>query len=405
MEADAVTDALETHAPGALLLAVGGAEPEVLARGVPADVKAHPRAAEARTVALTERVVLPALVNAHAHLDLTHIGPRPFDRSAGFVPWVNIIRRERASEDAAIVRSVRRGIEMSRMGGVAIVGDISGVGSLVPARELANSSLRGVSFIEFFGVGRSQDRTIEAMRRATDEDLGNPRVRLGLQPHAPYSAALGVYRAAVALAAGMPIATHLGETPEEVAFVRYAAGPLRELLERIGEWDDTILHEIGHHDTPIAYLAPVLGAGSVVAAHVNHATDADLHILQRSGTTVAYCPRCSAYFGRELDFGPHRYREMIERGINVTLGTDSIVNLPAGTARLSVLDEMALLHARDRTDVRTLLAMATVNGARALGIDEGLCSFQTGPVAGVIAIPGRTMTEAIQRAGQVEWIA
>ena len=90
----------------------------------------------------------------------------------------------------------------------------------------------------------------------------------------------------------------------------------------------------------------------------------------------------------ERHFGPHRYRHMLAAGINVCLGTDSIVNLPpdAFDRGLSILDEMRFLFARDRTDPRSLLRMATINGALALGLPSETFMFAPDqPLAGVLA--------------------
>ena len=114
-------------------------------------------------------------------------------------------------------------------------------------------------------------------------------------------------------------------------------------------------------------------------------------VLAETGTSVAYCPRSSHYFRNHESFGPHRYRDMLAAGINVCLGTDSIVNLPPDESdRLSTLDETRFLCRRDGTDPLTLLRMATVNGARALDLDPDLFIFRSGlphPVAGLIALP------------------
>ncbi|MEM1424321.1 MAG: amidohydrolase family protein [Planctomycetota bacterium] len=404
VEAACVADVVGSHAPGALLIDRSGPDPVVLARGAPGTVRSHPRAAGAETLRLESSTLIPALVNAHAHLDLTHIGPRPFDRDAGFVPWVDMIRAERVFEDAALRGSVREGLRMSRAGGVACVGDIAGVGSTAPGEELVRSGMRGVSFVEFFGLGARQATAIGAMRDVVSRVDGTERVRFGLQPHAPYSAGLGVYREAAALSGGYAFATHLAETPEEAEFVRTGGGPQRELLERLGVWDGTILDDFDSPASPVAHLRGVL-SDRVLAVHLNGVSDDDLALLASSGTRVAYCPRCSDYFGRNEDFGPHRYREMLEMGIRVALGTDSIINLPDGTTRIGTLDEMAFLHARDGTDPTTLLAMATTHGAAALGFQESLFTLADGPVAGVLAVPGTSLADAIARAGEVAWIA
>jgi cytosine/adenosine deaminase-related metal-dependent hydrolase len=217
-------------------------------------------------------------------------------------------------------------------------------------------------------------------------------VRLGLQPHAPNTVDLRLYEWAVerARALGLPLATHLAETMVVRRFVMEGAGPQREFLERLGLWDASVLDHIGRGVAPVEHLEPVLAAGRFVVAHVNDADDAAIERLAGTGTSVAYCPRASTYFGAERVFGPHRYRDMLEAGVNVALGTDSIVNLPAADVErcgISVLDDMRLLWRRDKTDPCVLLAMATVNGARALGLPESWFSLgQPGRLAGLVAV-------------------
>jgi len=356
-------------------------------------IKQHFPNEEPEHLSMPDRLVLPALVNAHAHLDLTHIGPIPFD--GDFAAWADRVRADRATEPRVIEDSVRLGIELSLIGGTGIVGDIAGNGSTVPAWTLASqTALRGVSFIEFFGLGDRQNQTIERMRECVeewiesdDDTLNRSHYRFGLQPHAPYSAGPGVYRAAVELARkhDLCLSTHLSETREEEQFTRSASGALADLVRRIGKWDDSITSN-GQH--PIDHLAEVLKAGSRdsgpgwIAAHVNYADDSHLDQLAETKTTVAYCPRTSDYFGHRK----HRYREMTERNVRVALGTDSIVGLDTPD-RISVLDEMSYLYQRDGTDPDTLLSMATTVGAVALGFDPALVTLSPGQIAGLIAMP------------------
>ena len=144
---------------------------------------------------LHDQLVLPALVNAHTHLDLTHIGPQPHQPGDGFVSWVDMIRTNRAVEDDEIINCVRMGIEKSLDGGVIAVGDIAGApaGRLsdAPARTLAESPLNGVSYLEFFGFGTSAAAAIRRISAYLQtrapiihEQLDSTGVRLGLQPHA-----------------------------------------------------------------------------------------------------------------------------------------------------------------------------------------------------------------------------
>lgn len=389
--------------PGAMLIDRGTGR--IVGIGRPEQI-GRPPAAEVHD--LSRSVVIPALVNAHAHLDLTHIGPLPWSPgkpgSGDFVSWVDAVRARRATHQRQVRESVLEGAAKSVAGGTGFIGDIAGVGSFAAAEALRDSELNGVSYLEIFGQGAKENAAIESLKSLPQDACqreGNG-VRIGLQPHAPYSCSRRVYQQAAHC--GLPLATHLAETIEELAFVREARGPLAGLLHQLGVWDDRI-QPTGMH--PIDYLADVLAQHSFLAAHLNYVDDHHLDRLADWSISVAYCPRASAYFGHgqtiddhqpsavnhressirhESNTARHRYREMLDRGINVALGTDSILCLDTSD-RISVLDEMRLLLRRDSVAAQTLLGMATVNGARALGIDRARVSFTVGATPGVLALP------------------
>ncbi len=361
------------ESPGAVLVESN----QIVAVGSPEGIG---ECEDARVVDMPDAVLIPALVNTHCHLDLSHLGPMPFDRD--FVGWAEMIRQNRSQTNADIAASVRRGVELSRVGGTAIVGDIAGAGSTVSLNELRSSVLAGVSYLEVFGNGVRQAKAVQTLAKAVAEiPAVESDVSLGLQPHAPYSCGPDVYRAAAAM--GRPVATHLAETLEELRFVGDGDGPLAEMLKRIGVWDESI---VGQHLHPIDALADSLSAVPVVAAHLNYVQPIHLEMLRGWMTTVAYCPRSSAYFGHPHGGrSPHQYREMIAEGVNVALGTDSLLCLDTAK-RISVLDEMRLLYKRDGTDPRLLLRLATMNGAAALGFDPELVTLRPGVTAGVLSL-------------------
>ncbi|MHC4128678.1 MAG: amidohydrolase family protein [Planctomycetota bacterium] len=342
---------------------------------------------------------MPALVNAHCHLDLTDVGPLTFD--GDFVGWIDQVRRRRPAEGEAVAAAVRRGIGLCRAGGTAIVGDIAGAGSLEPCRELAAAAMAGVSFLEVIGIGRGEAPALEALAGMPAPGRPAGALRLGISPHAPYSCGPAVYRAAAGL--GLPMATHLAETPQELQFVDAAEGPLADFLRNLGLWDDRIA---AHHVHPVDHLAEVLAARPVLAAHLNYIEQRHLSLLAAWNATVAYCPRSSAYFGHP----PHRYRTMLDAGVNVALGTDGFMCLDTPD-RISVLDEMRLLYRRDGTDPVTLLRMATVGGAKGLGFDPGPVTLEPGPTIGLIAAPfdpGSTwdpLRQVLTRDDPPRWIA
>lgn len=418
-----VADAAGTTAtPGALLVALTRPEPigvsgpvtavwseraTVLAAGRRDEVVSHPAAAGARVFELAGCVLLPGLVNAHAHLDLTHIGPRAYDRERGFVGFVSTISRERRLDAEGIRESVRRGVELSIAGGVVAVGDIAGMAGGVPRfepyDELSGSVLKGVSYIEFFSFGTRErvgvEATIEALAGLLDQGLREGAIRIGVEPHAPYSVALSAYRRIAAFAErhGLPICTHLAENTEERAFIAEASGPFRGLVEQLGLWPDPPPAELGLGRSPVRHLADVLRLAPFRAVHLNDLDDRDIEALRGAGSVAVYCPRASAYFGHSEAFGPHRYRDLLRAGVPVALGTDSVISLPPEAADpakggISTLDEMRLLYRRDGAAARDLLAMGTTAGAVALHLDPTHFTFISGAdCAGAVAVETGTL--------------
>lgn len=400
--AGAVCDALGTWARPGVVMVEGG---RVVAAGGQ-EAGGDVAMGGARVVDMPGSVILPAMVSAHGHLDLTGVGRCPY--SGEFVGWLKGVITQTRREGYPVGDSVRRGVGASLESGVGWLGDIAHqVASVIARREAMGVSsgpaLGGVSYLECFGIGSGQGQAAgelkELMNRLSDGAGGDAGaasvdrdgcgVLLGVQPHAPYSAGLEVYTAAAELAqaSGYRLSTHLAETPEEISFVRDARGPLVELLRDLGRWDDSI-QPTGLH--PVEWLGPVLGRGRWLLAHCNYVDDSHIALLAEHQASVAYCPVASDYFGHHRpDRGVvHRYRDMLAAGVNVCLGTDSVVcQRPDDPQPLSILSQMRHLYRRDKTDPQTLLAMATVNGMRALGLEPRDASLQPGSPARLVGVP------------------
>ena len=334
----------------------------------------------------SDSAVMPALVNAHTHLDLTLVPRIP--EPEHFFQWLGGVRSARLSMTADDVRqSVLAGVQRLDAGGVAAVGDIAGTHALLASlAACADMGLGGCVFEEVFGMGPRVPACLAAIEAVTPAPAGPARgIRRGVQPHAPYSSDRRVFEAA--LRSGVPVSTHLAESVDERRFLADGSGPFRDLLESFGLWDRTFSAGARH---PIDWMAERLQAASagpsgrqsrVLCAHLNDSDDQALALLATLPIDVAYCPRASEFFGH----AGHRYRAMRAAGVNVCLGTDSALNLDTPD-RISTLDDLRLLMRRDQLPLSDALEMATVAGARALGLDSARWDFSLGPVAGVIAV-------------------
>lgn len=345
---------------------------EILSRFGPAD-----------EIDLTDCVLLPGLINAHTHLELSSLkGKVPYRNN--FIQWVDSLRQLRSQfNDGTFKRIMNDACRESVQGGVTTVGDISYEHRAW--HYLSSQPLRKTCFAEVFGMTGDLDTPDEYLRRCIARTRTDELLRLGLSPHAPYSAGSGVYELSAELAAEnssddspISLTTHLAETVEENIFLLDGAGPWLDYLKRINKWDGSF---ICPKQSPVNYFLSLdLADQPFLLAHVNYITDDELTALARTEHSVVFCPRSHRFFNRPA----HSFRSMLEAGVNVCLGTDSLVSNDS----LSILDEIRFLHEQyPDFSVETLLKMGTLNGAVALGWQDKIGRLTVGMEADLTAVP------------------
>jgi cytosine/adenosine deaminase-related metal-dependent hydrolase len=307
--------------------------------------------------------ILPGLVNAHCHLELTALHDR-LDRGKPFPTWAQQLRGYTAALDHENYRhAAREGVRRLLAGGCATVLDVGNTGAALEV--LAEGPLRALACVETLG----QDPALAAGRFGAAAALAgkfppSDRFRSGLAPHAAYSCSPDLLRRLLdeQVRRGLPVTIHAAESREEAELFASGTGPLAEYCRSIypaAQWAQR-----AEGTTTIRWLESqdCLPDG-VIIVHGNMLDDQDMDILARRGATVVHCPSSHAFFAHPR----FPYEKLKARGIPVALGTDSL----ASGDSLSMLDQMRLFSENyPEVPVEEVIRMATVNGARALGLND-----------------------------------
>ena len=334
---------------------------------------------------LGEVVLLPGLVNAHCHLDYTDMGGElPPPRT--FTDWIPLITAAKTAWSYSnYAHSWLRGAHMLLRHGTTTVADIEAMPDLLP--EVWDATpLRVFSFLEMTGIrARREPKVI--LQEAVDkiESLSHARCSASLSPHAPYSTLPELLRSSARLARKHRwlVCTHVAESEEEFEMFTHARGAMYEWLERNHrENSDCGL------GSPVEHLArsKMLGR-NLIAVHANLLARGDAALLGKHRVNVVHCPRSHAYFHHP----PFLRERLANAGVNLCLGTDSLATVRSvgkQKPELNLFEEMRALADADKSvSPEEIVRMATINGARALGLKGQIAEFCPDALADLIAIP------------------
>ncbi len=327
-------------------------------------------------------VLLPALVNAHTHLEYAAYGG--FGDGLPFADWLadHVARRARLADGDAEAAAAL-GALACLQSGVGTIADASYGGAAVAAA--ADAGLRGVVCLEAFGgpdadPGAVVDRLVERLDALAGRT--SPILSLGVSPHSPYTVAPAVFAALDALARerGLVVVTHVAESPAELEAVAAGTGPIADALAGL-----TSVAATGRHPVDLLADAGLLHPG-VLAVHLVQVDDAQASRIAGTGVAAVHCPRSNANLG----CGIAPVAALRAAGVTVAIGTDS----PASADDFDLWAELraAVLLARSRErradalTARDAIAMATVDGASALGLAGAIGTLAPGRRADLTAV-------------------
>lgn len=323
--------------------------------------------------------ILPGLINAHTHLELSWLRDR-VPPASNFTDWVKTLFAIRGRPDSAMdaqqIAPIREAIAEAKASGTVAVGDISN--SLASVGPMQEAGLDGIVFHELLGF-KERDGALLVTSQPVRDTARKAGARVSLAPHAPYSTSLELFRA-IRMAVNEldhPImSVHLGENPEEVELLEKGSGPWRGMLEAIGAWrDDWVIPGCD----PVSYLDRhgLIDAKTLVIHGVQF-TPGNLTRLAQIDATVVTCPRSNQWVG--VGYPP--IERFYRSGVKVAVGTDSL----ASVEDLNLFSELKTMRwLAPSVPARTILESATVVGAQALGLDD-LGALTPGKRAEMIAV-------------------
>jgi 5-methylthioadenosine/S-adenosylhomocysteine deaminase len=333
--------------------------------------------------------LMPGFVDLHTHMEYSIF--RGVVDDLPYTEWKMAVQgREHLLDEFAWKDSAVLGAIEAIRSGITTVADVTYSGASVQAAQ--DAGLRGVLYREVATMDTaSVDRVmaearadIDAWTAATDSS----RITIGIAPHGPYTCHPRLFKAIAEEVAAhdRPVTIHLAGSKDEYDFVKYGSSPLGQDFRTQSGWADEPWMPTGVSPVRYVYQWGILDLPNVTAVHCVHVDAEDIEVLKRTDTAVAYCARCNA----KLGMGTAPLGSFQSAGLRVGIGTDS----PASTSTIDFFEEMRvglLIQRGIRGEqgfftAEEFVRMATLDGARALKIDDRVGSLEPGKRADIIAV-------------------
>ena len=325
-----------------------------------------------RIVRLAQAVIMPGLVNVHTHLEL----PPLLDdiRTQNYTDWVfNLLERKKRLTQHDYTVAARANVAALIRSGTTTIAEISTHG--VSPFVLRKSGLRSVVYYEIIFMR-------DDLCSLTFPSSG-PVSRLmhyGFSPHSPHTVSVPALRAIHQIASKrhLRLCMHVAETRDETSLLQRRKSALERLYAAAG-WDKNrapVARSSIDHLHQLGVLDP-----SFLAVHAVQVDNADIALIKRSGAAIAHCPRSN----REIGVGTMPLRKFLAAQIAVGLGTDSLASVPT----LNLWDEMRYalkIHRHSSITPMEIICLATLGGARALGMNREIGSIEPGKKADIIVV-------------------
>lgn len=326
-----------------------------------------------------EGLLCPGFVNAHCHLELSHLRNR-IAEGTGMVEFLLQVIHQRQADSSLMVHYMQNADEQMLGNGIVAVGDVCNTSNSLAIK--AESPLYYHNFVEAIGFlpANAKMRFDQALETARAFQQHFPPTQVSIVPHAPYSVSPKLFEL-IQNHEQQVTTMHNQESEAEAEFVTQGKGEMMRLFESIGVPITDLLPE---GKTSLQYAAPYLPlARSILLVHNCYTSAADMQWLHDSFALIwkhfhfCICPKANIYIGNKLP----DVKMLLEQHASLCLGTDSM----ASNDQLSILSEMQCLQSElPYLTTEQLLCFATANGAAALQVHDRFGEFRHGTTPGVL---------------------
>ena len=302
--------------------------------------------------------LLPGLINAHTHLEFSDLTEPLGERGMPFTQWISAVVEWRMKNGVDKASAIAAGIMQSQDYGVAAIGEIASLP--VDAKHYAAADRCQIhAFQEMLGADQSQYDEKLSQLDANTKSLQAAGVIPAVSPHAPYSVPplLLTRLTDFAVSSQQAVAMHVAETMEEREFVEHRSGPFVEMLKAFGVWQPDLYRQTG---SILEILQSLSRASRALIVHGNYLNEKEMDFIasKREKMSVVFCPRTHEYFGHTK----YPIAEILERGINLAVGTDSRASNPD----LNLLSELKEIR-RKFPDLESEVILKIGNNQRSEG--------------------------------------
>ena len=324
-------------------------------------------------------ILSPGFINAHCHLELSHLKNRIHPKT-GLVEFVTKVVSERNFARDEIMNAMKDAEAEMLKAGIVAVGDLCN--NTLSLLQKKSKNLRYYNFIETSGWNPKVAKTRFEKSKIYYDEFTKEKMTVSIVPHAPYSVSEALWGKITPLFSRKVVTIHNQETKHEDEFFLKGSGEFLNMYKMMNI--DNSFYKPKRIRSLETYFKKFSKASSLILVHNTFTKKVDVDYINENKSldqivSFCLCPNANLYIENALP----PVKMLSKNKCNIIVGTDSL----ASNKKLNILEELKTIAKNfPEIKIETLLKWATINGARALQMDDQLGSFEKGKNPGVVLI-------------------